>query len=331
MIKKIVISLSLFVLFAQMSFGQSFTNIHGKLQLVNNQLCDQFKKPIQLRGFSAHNLTYCPECTTFEALQSQKEFWGANVFRAAMYTDDWWNKNSYNKNKPLNIAFIDSVVNWTEQLGLYCIIDWHILTQGNPNAEIHKDAANFFKEVSKKYANKKHILYEICNEPNGANVNWDTIAEYANKIIPIIRKNDAQAIIIVGTPQWCQLLETVKPELLNNTYNIMYAFHFYATTHANLFPMFIQEIHRIPVFASEWGVCENTGNGNINFEKSDMFVNAMKQHIANNDTISISWCNFSFGDKKEAASCLQPESCKQKKWTNITPPGFYIREVLQTK
>ena len=46
------------------------------------------------------------------------------------------------------------------------------------------------------------MIYEICNEPNG--VDWNTIKSYADQVIPAIRQYDAEAIILVGTPQWDQ-------------------------------------------------------------------------------------------------------------------------------
>lgn len=309
-------------------YSQSFITKNGRLQVKGHQLCNEYGAAIQLKGFSTHNTTFCPECVTFEAIKSNRDFWGVNVVRAAIYTDDFWNDQSYNKNPKFSKAMVDSLVRWSEQLGIYCIIDWHILTHGNPNAKIHAGADAFFQEISAKYAQKKHILYEICNEPNGDGVTWDTIADYSNRIIPIIRKNDPKSVIIIGTPQWCQQLDKVQPQKLRDTNNIMYSFHFYAATHLNLLPMFETQIHRIPVFVTEWGVCENTGNGNINFESSEKYLQSMQQHILHGDTVSISWCNFSYGDKREAASALKPNSCKLRLWKNMSPSGFFIREWL---
>lgn len=311
------------------SFSQNFVKQNGELKVVGNQLSNERGEAIQLKGFCTHNTTFHPECVCYDALLSNRDFWGANVVRATIYTDDWWNPNTYNKNPQLNKNMVDSIVRWTETLGIYCIIDWHILTQGNPNAKIHAGADDFFNEMSKKYANKKHVIYEICNEPNGKNVSWDTIANYANRIIPIIRKNDPQSVIIVGTPNWCQLLETVNPASLIDSKNILYSFHFYAATHKDLLPMFEQQIHRIPVIVSEWGVCEANGNGNINFEVSNSYLQAMNQHTLNDNTVSVSWCIFSYGDKKEAASVLEPQSCNNKKWDNMSPTGFFIRKYFK--
>jgi aryl-phospho-beta-D-glucosidase BglC (GH1 family) len=315
-------------LIASLGFSQSFTQMNGRLQLKGKQLCNQRGKPIQLKGFSTFGISYRPECITYDALVSMKEFWGANIIRATVYDDDFSNKLNYNESPAFNKAMVDSMVQWTEKLGMYCIIDWHILRNGNPNSKVHSGAAAFFQEMTTKYAQKTHLLYEICNEPSGTTVTWDTIADYANKIIPIIHKNVPKAVILVGSPMWCQFIDKVQPSKLVDTLNVMYSFHFYATTHEWLIPMFLKEIHRIPVFVSEWGPCESSGDGNINFNATEKYLNAMKQHISNGDTVSISWCNFSYGDKKEAASALKPQSCDLKLWNNMTPTGLFVRDYM---
>jgi len=55
----------------------------------------------------------------------------------------------------------------------------------------------------------------------------------------------------------------------------------------------------------------------------------MAEHIQGTDTVSISWCNFSYGDKKEAASALKPQSCTKKLWENMTPTGLFVRDWLK--
>jgi len=328
MIKQIIILLYVVIHVGNL-FSQEIVAKNGRLQVKGHQLCNEQGKAIQLKGFSTHNTTFCPECVTYDALKSNRDFWGVNVVRAAMYTDDWWNANSYYKNPQKNKDMVDSIVRWTEKLGIYCIIDWHILTQGNPNTKIQSGADAFFQEMTSKYGKKSHVFYEICNEPNGNGVTWDTIADYANRIIPIIRKNAPKTIILIGTPQWCQFIDKVEPKKLHDTSNVMYTFHFYAATHLGLLPMFLKEIHRIPIFVSEWGVCESSGHGNINFETSDKYLDAMAEHIQGTDTVSISWCNFSYGDKKEAASALKPQSCTKKLWENMTPTGLFVRDWLK--
>lgn len=79
--------------------------------------------------------------------------------------------------------------------------------------------------MSQKYKNEKHILYEICNEPNG-DVSWEDIQTYADEIISVIRQK-CDNIIVVRTSTWSQ--EVDKPAANPLQYdNIVYALHYYA-------------------------------------------------------------------------------------------------------
>ena len=321
----------LLLCFSIPAFSQSFVQMNGALQVKGIQLCNESGKPVQLKGFSTSGLMHYPQCITYDALKSIRDFWGGTVVRAAMYVADYGNKRDYNLDPQFNKTIIDSVVCWSERLGIYCIIDWHILRIGDPNDREYAGAAPFFDEMSKKYASKKHVLYEICNEPSGSGIGWDTIAFYANRIIPIIHKNAPGAVILIGTPNWCQNLNQVDPSKLIDRKNVMYTFHFYAATHNYLFPIFFEHIHRIPVFITEWGPCESSGNGVVNFPTAEKFADAMRMHILNGDTVRISWCNYSYVDKNETSASLQPESCTNCQWDNMTPTGFFVREYMKKK
>jgi hypothetical protein len=89
--------------------------------------------------------------------------------------------------------------------------------------------------------------------------------------------------------------------------------------------MFTQQIHRIPVFVSEWGTCESSGSGRADTASSSLFLEAMKQNVRDADTVSISWCNFSYGDKDETASSLKPNSCNGGLWNNTTTEGDFVK------
>ncbi len=47
-------------------------------------------------------------------------------------------------------------------------------------------------------------------------------------VIPVIRENDKDAVIIVGTPTWSQDVDQAAASPISGYKNIMYAFHFYA-------------------------------------------------------------------------------------------------------
>ncbi len=270
-------------------------------------------------------LMHMPECIAYTSFKVLKEDWNTNVLRAPVYIANYSNPNNYNQNPAFNNILIDSIVAWSEMLGVYCIIDFHNDRYGNPNDPNHICADTFFDLLSAKYAGKKNVMYELFNEPYGTMITWDTIAGYANRIVPIIRKNDPHAIILIGTPDWDQQLERVDTKKLHDTSNVMFTFHFYAASHKSLYPMFTRQIHRIPVFVSEWGTCESSGLGINDTAASSLFLRTMKHHATMNDTVSISWCNFSYGDKDESTSALKPNSCSKGLWNNTTQEGEFIK------
>ncbi|WP_434783111.1 cellulase family glycosylhydrolase, partial [Faecalibaculum rodentium] len=78
-----------------------------------------------------------------------KEEMGSQVIRLAMYTAD---SNGYctdGDQKELE-GLIDKGVQAAVSTGQYVIIDWHILSDGNP-AQYQDQAKDFFGKVSKKY------------------------------------------------------------------------------------------------------------------------------------------------------------------------------------
>ena len=67
---------------------------------------------------------------------------------------------------------------------MYVIVDWHILSDNNPN--MHKDEAiDFFAQMSKEFSGHNNVIYEICNEPNGG-TSWEEIKSYAQEVIPCL-------------------------------------------------------------------------------------------------------------------------------------------------
>ena len=175
---------------------------YGVLRLVGRQLCDAAGKPVQLRGVSTHGLQWYGwgKGITPKSLDVLATEWRADILRLSMYVDE----GGYKKNPKHFRAMIDTLVDETLARGMYCIIDWHILDPGDPWANL-AGAREFFSYMSAKHGRKKYVLYEICNEPNGAKATWARIKSYAEQIIPIIRKNDPDGIIIVGTPAWSSL------------------------------------------------------------------------------------------------------------------------------
>lgn len=137
-------------------------------------------------------------------------------------------QNQYNQNFRLKGLSSHGIL--CINLDLYVVIDWHILSDGDPNIYLEQ-SKSFFNETSAKYKDYPNVIYEICNEPNQSYVTWSNhIKPYAEKIIPIIRNNSKNSVILVGTPDWSKDLSSVSKDPLKYD-NIMYTVHFYAATH----------------------------------------------------------------------------------------------------
>ncbi len=300
----------------------SFAATHGRLSVKGTQLVDKNGKPVQLKGVSTHGINWDVgyPYVTEETFKTIRDKWGANTVRLAMYTEEY---NGYcvtddeSRKKLLNT--IDTGVKAATKLGMYVIIDWHVLNDQNPQKH-QKEAVTFFKKISKKYNSYSNVLYEICNEPNGP-VTWNDIKKYAKKVIKAIRKNDKKAIIITGTPTWSQDVDIASESPLKGFSNIMYTIHFYAATHQDSYREKLKTAleNGLPVICTEFGTCEASGNGSYNFDSADKWIKLM-------DSYKMSYVCWSLSNKAESASLLLPSCTKTSgfKTSDLSEQGKWL-------
>lgn len=235
----------------------------GRLHVKGTKLVDKKGHEVQLRGVSTHGLSWYPQYVNDKCFAQLHDKWGANVVRLAMYTEEY---NGYcsgdAKNRSDLKKLIKKGVKLAKKHKMYVIVDWHILSDGNPNSH-KKEAKAFFKEMSKELKGYNNVIYEICNEPNNG-TSWKEIKSYAKSVISTIRENDKKAVIVVGTPTWSQDVDQAAADPIKGD-NIMYALHFYAATHkTDLRNKMTAAINKgLPVFVTEYGICDASGNGAI--------------------------------------------------------------------
>lgn len=297
---------------------------HGALQVEGTQLVDASGNPYQLKGVSTHGLAWFPEYVNKDAFQTIRDDWGGNVIRLAMYTDESGGYCSGGDKEQLK-ALIDTGVNAATELGMYVIIDWHILHDTDPKIN-QGEAEKFFAEMSAKYANYDNVIYEICNEPNGG-ATWDgSVKPYAETIIPIIRKNDKDAIIIVGTPTWSQDVDIVADNPITGQENIMYAVHFYAATHTdNIRNKVTYALDKgLPIFVSEFSLCDASGNGANDLNQAEKWFDLI-------DSNKLSYCSWSLSNKAETSALIQSGCSKTSGWeeSELSETGKWIRNQIR--
>ncbi len=306
---------------------------HGRLSVKGADLVDAKGKKFQLRGISTHGINWDVgyHYVNKAAFQTLRDDWGANAVRLAMYTSEY---NGYcsGGSKAALRKQIYKGVKYATDLGMYVIIDWHILSDGNPMTQV-SEAKKFFASMAKKYKNQKNIIYEICNEPNGCG--WGDIKKYANQVIKVIRKYDKKAIIVVGTPTWSQLgsdgtHNEVADSPIRGYKNIMYSLHFYANewSHNEYLPAKLAYARKkgIAVIVTEFGMSAASGDGGISKAYTGKWLNRLNK-------ANVSYFCWSLSNKPESASLIASWTNKRSKWktNDLSDAGRYIRSKYRAR
>lgn len=297
---------------------------NGALSVKGTQLVDEKGQAVQLRGISTHGIAWFPDFVNQDAVMQLSKDWGANLFRIAMYTDENGGYCTDGDKEKLK-ALVTDGVEYAKQADMYVIVDWHILHDSNPLT--HKaEALQFFKEMTEKLKGEKHVLYEICNEPNSG-CSWEDIKTYANEVIPVIRENAPEAVILVGTPTWSQEIEKPQNDPITGYDNIMYTLHFYAATHKeDLRSKMVSAVEAgTPVFVSEYGLCDASGNGGNDLGQAQSWIDTMDQH-------GISYAVWSFCNKEETSALIASSCRKTSGFTreDLSESGKWIMDMLHT-
>ena len=336
---------------------------YGKLQLCMidgvKQLCDKNGDPVQLRGMNTYGLNWGGthldnNDPAFDALADD---WKIDVLRLAMYVGEngygfsgTANTGSPNNRAPEILARLEEYLQQATQRGIYVIVDWHVLTPGNPtNARYLDSGINstvlsqmpaefqaikaahptwngpqvFFAYLASKYGDQGNVFWEPANEPNGIGTNaaaWTgTLKPYFEGVISAIREYDADGIVLVGTPNWSQYTDiAVTSNSRLADFNVMYTVHFYAGTHdtnnlwmGNMIDNALANGEA--VFTTEWGVSTSSGNGGPYIPGSAGFTDYTTRWMNFLKDRNISWSAWHLGRGTETSSSFP---------TNGTDPVF---------
>lgn len=298
----------------------------GRLHVKGTKLVDKKGHEVQLRGVSTHGLSWYPQYVNDKCFAQLHDQWGANVVRLAMYTEEY---NGYcsgdAKNRSDLKKLIKKGVRLAKKHKMYVIVDWHILSDGNPNSH-KKEAKAFFREMSREFKGYNNVIYEICNEPNNG-TSWKEIKSYARSVISTIRKNDKKAVIVVGTPTWSQDVDQAAADPIKGD-NIMYALHFYAATHkTDLRNKMTAAINKgLPVFVTEYGICDASGNGVIDKKEADRWIQTM-------DEYGVSYIAWNLSNKQESSSIIKSSCPKVSgfKKGELSDEGRWLYHLLRKK
>ena len=281
------------------SAATTAVSAHGRLSVKGSKIVDKNSNAFQLIGMSTHGIAWYPEAISEQTIRTLRDDWGINAFRLAMYTEEYGGYTTSPENKNAMINRVNKGVEIAKKLGMYVIIDWHILNDNNP--QTHKaEAVAFFKQMSSKYKDCPNVLYEICNEPHW--VSWASdIKPYCIEVIKAIRKNDPNAIIICGSNTWSQDIHEVLQNPITGYKNIAYSLHFYANTHTQwLRDRLVNCLDNgLCVLVTEFGTCDASGNGGFNKAETDNWLKLLQSR-------KVGFFNWSLSNKEETASAFLP-------------------------
>lgn len=296
-------------------------SVTGELRVEGSRLVGEDGRPVQLRGVSTHGLAWYPDYvneTLFKELHSD---WGASVVRLAMYTEEsggYCTDGDRGRLEDLVAAGVEAAA----EADLYAIVDWHVLAEGDPNAHLD-EAKDFFGRMAERLGDRPNVIYEICNEPNG-DTSWDDVRRYANEVIPVIREHAPGVVVIVGTPTWSQEVDKAAAEPLAFD-NVMYALHFYAATHQQDLRDRLQGAVEagLPVFVSEFGVCDASGSGAVDLASADAWVDLM-------DSLDVSFVCWNLSNKDESSALFKAGCAKTSGFEreDLSAEGQWLWEVL---
>ena len=292
------------------------------LHVEGTSIVNEEGEAVQLRGISTHGIAWFPQYINLDFFKQMSQEWNADVVRLAMYTAE---NSGYctDGDKEATKQLIRNGVAYAEEAGMYVIVDWHILSDFNPHT--HKnEAIDFFREMSEEFADKTHVIYEICNEPNGG-ISWSEIKSYAEEVIGVIREKDDDAIILVGTPNWSQMVEQAAADPITDYDNIMYTLHYYAGTHKeSLRGTMVKAIEDgLPIFVSEYGICDASGNGALDYEQADEWVETMNCY-------GVSYVAWNISNKSESSAMFKADCNKISSFNedDLNPSGKWLIEML---
>lgn len=143
-------------------------------------------------------------------------------------------------------------------------------------------------------------------------------------MIKTIRTYDKKNIILVGTPVWSQDVDVVADSPIKGYSNLMYTFHFYAATHKEMYREKVKAAVKkgLPVFVSEFGISESSGNGSIDKKEANTWIQFLKKN-------KISYVCWSLSNKDESCSLLKSSSTRTGNFrkTDLSAAGRWYQAV----
>lgn len=247
-----------------------------RLHVEGNKIKDPTGHPVVLRGISLIDLGFLEgrqggvfnmidRLTDKKDPQGNSPGWYPRILRLpiapADSASDWpyrWkaDDDSFYHN------LLRPVVDYCAAKGLYVIVDWHYCT--DTWTKVAQTSA-FWRDMAPRFAGDSHVLFELFNEPinnvGNREQRWRSVKADMQTWVKIVRDCGADNLILVGGPQWCQVLTPQATDPIVGR-NIVYVAHVYPSHWLGNNPWIRHEIETcaavFPVLMTEWGFTTTT-------------------------------------------------------------------------
>jgi endoglucanase len=267
----------------------SIVDEHGRLRVCGASLVGEHGRPVMLRGMSLFWSQWAGSFYTDAWIERLIADWRIDIVRAALGLEP----DGYVAHPRRELDKLDVVVRSGLSRGIYVIVDWH---GHNP----HTGAAmEFFGEMAKKYAGFPNLIWEPWNEPREET--WTSrIKPHHRAVLDVIRGAGNSNLVVCGTGSHCRSVDIAAADPLDDP-NVAYGLHFYAGSHGQgLRDRVRNALDRgICVFASEYGLGEDDGDGMVDTTEIRRWWEFLEEHRISN-------LNWSYFDKDEACAALRP-------------------------
>ncbi|MDR0814797.1 MAG: glycoside hydrolase family 5 protein [Bacteroidales bacterium] len=315
--RSLCLVLTVFLLSGCLMDNDGIVSKHGKLSVKGTALVNEKGQPVVLHGVSLGWHNWWPRFYNKQTVTWMKQDWKIEVIRAAIAVEP---ERGYIVNPELGMKCLTNVIDAAIENDIYVIIDWHA------HNLLLEEAKAFFTLVAEKYKDCPNIIYELVNEPDDET--WEAVKEYSEALIPAIRAIAPDNIILVGCPHWDQDIHLPAQNPIRDYDNLMYVMHYYAGTHKQeLRDRATRAIKKgLPVFISECGGMEASGNGNIQYDEWDRWTQWMAEN-------QLSWTAWAVTDKLETCSMIKSENSPIANWkdADLKEWGIVVKKMLTGK
>lgn len=223
-----------------------------RLSVERNRIVDDAGTPITLRGVSLCSLEWHKPLDQIRDVTTPPTKWNANVLRLPIQKKEWDRLGPQDYLK----AYLDPAVKMCTDRNIYCILDWHDVSEWNKPESI-KNLERFWTIVAPRYSRNPNILYEIYNEPTEPKSrtieNWNAWRETAQAWVDMIRKRAPETILLIGSPHWSQMPSFAVQTPFEGK-NLVYTAHVYPNWKEKQWDdLFGEASNTIPLFITEWG------------------------------------------------------------------------------